>query len=115
MPLPTYRRVTVIGMDEFEPPSTGQALSSATEIIDGPLIEVVQLALRSPAPHECGDRLDQETKLHLGALQGVDIRQEHVPTDNVPARITKRKPTNLKPVVDAIETPDACLEVVWLA
>src|SRR6185503_13591910 len=47
------------------PPPIGQILRSVAEIFDSPLIQVVQLALGSTAPHECGDRLNQKTKLPL--------------------------------------------------
>src|SRR5688500_12083697 len=43
--------------------------SGVAEIFDGPLIQVVQLALRSTAPHECRDRLDKETTLALAFAQ----------------------------------------------
>ena len=60
---PSDGRVSLIGMDEFEPPIAGQTLRRVAKIFDSPLIHVVQLALRSTAPHECRDRLDEETKL----------------------------------------------------
>ena len=88
---PSYGRVPVVGMDEFKPPPTGQALRGVAEILDSPLIQVVQLAFRSTAPHECRDGLDQETELTLarreslfGALALVDIREQNVPTGTCP-------------------------------
>jgi len=47
----------MIGMDEFEPSSTGQALGGLAEIFDSSLIQIVQFALRSTAPNECRDGL----------------------------------------------------------
>src|SRR4029434_4292067 len=61
----SYRRVTVVGMNEFDPPPVRQALRAVTEVYDSTLIQVVQLAFGSPAPHECRDCLNQETKLTL--------------------------------------------------
>src|SRR5687767_12502911 len=98
-------------MNEFDPPSACQALCGAVEIFDSPLIQVVKLTLRSPAPHKCRDRLDKETKLALAFAQGflgtlplVDVDEQVVPADNVPVRIPKRKAARLKPAVDTIET-----------
>ena len=38
-----------------------------------------------------------------------------VPADDLPAHVAQRKPANLKPSVDAVKTPDARVEIVWLA
>src|SRR5215470_1259487 len=68
---PSYGRVAVIGMDEFAPPSTGQALRRVAEIFDGPLIQVVQFTFRSTAPDQRRDRLNQETELTLACGERV--------------------------------------------
>ena len=92
------------------------------EIFDRPLIQIVQVPLVSPAPHECRDRLDEEPKLSLslderffGALPIVDVGEQNVPPGDVLAPIPKRKAANLNPTIDAVETPDARLEIVGLA
>src|SRR5262249_49576212 len=115
-------RVAVGGMHELEPPLTSQALRGVPEIFDSPLIQVVQFALRGTAPHELRNRIDDQLEIAfasakrvLCALPVVDIRQQHVPARNGAGAVTKRLPANLTPAVDAIETPDACLEVVWRA
>ena len=43
-----------------------------------------------------------------------DVEEEDVPADDLAAHVAKRKPTDLEPTIDAIETPDARLELVWL-
>src|SRR5262245_25621291 len=60
-----YRRVAVIGMNEFEPPPARQALGGVAKIFDSPLVQVLQLAHSSAAPHECRDGVDEESKLSL--------------------------------------------------
>src|SRR4029450_13137173 len=86
----SHGRVAVIGMDEFEPPSTGQALRRVPEILDGPLIQVLQLTFRSTAPHQCGDRLGQEAELPLTLTNGcfrallvLDVGVDAVPLNDV--------------------------------
>src|SRR5262245_23639980 len=66
---PSYGRVAVIGMNEFDPSPACQALRGVAEIRDSPLIQVGQLALRRTAPHQCRDRFNEQTKLALARLQ----------------------------------------------
>src|SRR5262249_21192539 len=54
---PSYGRVAMVGMDEFQPSPAGQALCRVAEIFHGPLIQVVQLTVRVTAPYQCGDGL----------------------------------------------------------
>src|SRR4029453_10683640 len=54
-------------------------------------------------------------ELHLGALAVVDVGEQAIPSDDLAVRVAKRKPTDLKPTVDAIKAPDARFEVVGLA
>src|SRR4030095_6290661 len=112
----------MIGMDELEPPLTGQTLHREAEIFHRPLIQEVQLAFSSTTPHKCRDRLDQEPKLTFAlakrffrALPVVDVGEQDVPSDDLTAHIPPRKPANLKPSVHAIKTANTRVEVVWLA
>src|SRR4029453_12152350 len=61
-----YTRLVVwVRSNQFDPPPVRQALRAVTEVFDSGLIQGLELAFRSPAPHECRDGLDQETKLTL--------------------------------------------------
>ena len=119
---PSYGRVAVIGMDELEPPLTGQTLHREAEIFHSPLIQEVQLAFRSTTPHKCRDRLDQESKLTFAlakrffrALPVVDVGEQDVPSDDLTAHIAQRKPANLEPSIHAVETPYPFDDLVRIA
>ena len=73
-------------------------------------LEIGGKAARLAEPLRLGQMLVGSSKIVLGALAIVDVGEEHVPPGNVSACVAKRKPANLKPPVDAIETPDARLE-----
>ena len=51
----------------------------------------------------------------LGALEIVDVGKQHISGNDTSARITKRKPTDLEPPVDAIETSNALDNLVRIA
>jgi hypothetical protein len=85
-------------------------------------IEELRASIRARRPGQRRNRVDGQFEISfalaggiLGALPIVDIREQNVPSGDMPARVVKWKPTNLKPAVHAIETPDARLEVVWIA
>ena len=66
--------------------------------------------------------VDDQTRLALafaerllGALEIVDVGEQNVPADDTSARITKRKPADLEPPVDAIETSKALDNLVGIA
>src|SRR5262245_40501359 len=66
---PLYGGVTIIGINEFNPPSAGQTVGSLPEKFDGPLIQILQLALGTPAPDKRRDRVDKEAKFTLAFLK----------------------------------------------
>ena len=51
----------------------------------------------------------------LRALALVDVSQDDIPTGDASIRIAQGKPSDLTPPVDAIEPPNACIEVVGSA
>src|SRR5262245_6171723 len=60
-----YGGVAILGMNKFNPASASQALGGMAEKFDCSLIQILQLALRTRAPHECRDRVDKEAKFTL--------------------------------------------------
>src|SRR4029079_5271744 len=82
--------VTVIGMDEFEPSTVREALGRVAQVVHGTLIQVIQLAIGSPAPDECRNAVDEKTKLTLALSQRlfrllpvVDVGQQHAPANDL--------------------------------
>src|SRR6185503_7597562 len=56
----------------------------------------------------------QRAELHLGLLPVINVRQQHVPVDDVAVGIAKWKATQLEPPVPPVGSPDAMLDVVGL-
>ena len=105
----SHGRVPLIGMDEFEPPPTCQALRGVAEIFDSPLIQVVELALRGTAPDQCRNRLDQQAKLTLAltkrvfrALSIFDVCVDPVPLDDVSFLVAQRIRAEQEPSIVAV-------------
>src|SRR5262249_32571164 len=57
----------------------------------------------------------ESPELRLGPLSVFDVGEEDVPAGDLAARIAQRKPANLKPAVNAVESPDPRVEIVGLA
>src|SRR5262245_7229088 len=119
---PLHRRVAVIGMNEFKPASTGQGLRRVAEILDGSLIQVVEITLWSTAPHQRWNRIDDELELMFTGTQRllcppalVDVRQQHAPAKNLATAIADREPAVFKPAIGAIGPAKALHDLVWAA
>src|SRR5262245_23238876 len=117
-----HGRVALIGMDELDPPSTGQTLRRVAEILDGSPIQIVQIALWSTAPYQRRNRVDDELELLFAGTQRVlrppalvDVRQQHAPSNDLPVAIAKRKAAILKPAIVAIGAAKALLDLVRAA
>src|SRR4029453_1916243 len=112
----------IVGVHGSRPTPTAGLFCREADEIHVVLVEKVRASIWTRRPCECRNRVDAQFEVPFaraqrvfGALPIVDVGKRNVPAGNMPSRIAKRTPTNLKPTVDAIETPDACLEVVWLA
>src|ERR1043166_7029764 len=80
-----------------------------TEILDGPAVQVVQVALSRTTPYECRDGLDQETKLTLalpkcffGLLAVLNVGPGNVPSLDSSLRIEQRIVANQEPAIIAV-------------
>src|SRR6185295_2571195 len=117
---PLDSRLVMIGMDKLEPSPASQILRGVAEVVDCPPVQVVKLALRRTAPHECRDRLDQQTKLTLapakrffGALTVFDVGVDAVPFDDLTVVITQRAGPEQKPSIFAVVPAQPRFRLSW--
>jgi len=87
-----------------------------TEILDSPAVQIVQFALRRTAPYECGDGLDQETKLtfaltkcFFGHLLVLDVERDRIPSLDPSLIIEQRIVANQEPAILTVLTHCALL------
>src|SRR5262249_1772896 len=91
-------------------------------IIQHGLIHRQHASIRSRHLYEGRYGVDHQAQIAFVLLERlfrsfavVDVGEQDVPADDSIVGAPKRKPTNLKPSIDAVETPYTFYDLVWLS
>src|SRR3954454_24489924 len=105
---------TLIRIDEFHPSPACKVISCLPDKVDIALIQIVELAFRSPAPNQRRNSFDKLVKLAFAFTEALfsllsvfDVCVGSVPVDDIPRAIEVGSRSKQKPAIFSIEPPQA--------
>src|SRR5262245_53236348 len=99
-----------------------QLLQRLSEVLEGRAVDELDLDAGRERRNEPWNAVDDQARLALAFAQRVlrplplvDVRQQHAPANDAPARIAQRKTAVLEPQIGAVRPPETLQDLVGAA
>src|SRR6266511_3037779 len=101
-------------MDEIGPAPALNGFQRYTQVLQPPLVEIVQVSVRTSAVQLGWSRIDHETQTFFSPLQVFDVMARSVPMHNGSPLVEEGCLTDAKPAVLHVETAYSCFTLEGL-